>query len=100
MDPQVRTPDGHAYDVVFVGTTKGKVLKMVVTADPRSGKAASATSLPSVLAEEMQLFPADTPVERLQVSWSSLENYRVFNCSSCALRFYSFNKLKLPKENL
>ena len=34
VDSQVQTPDGHAFDVVYVGTTKGTILKIVNTADP------------------------------------------------------------------
>ncbi len=67
VDPQVRTSDGHAYDVLFVGTTRGRVLKIANTVDP-SKKASSPT-----LVEEMIVFPSDTPIEGLKIVHNSLE---------------------------
>ena len=39
VDPQVRTSDGRTSDVLFVGTTEGRILKIVNTADPTNYRA-------------------------------------------------------------
>lgn len=62
VDSQVRTPDGQAFDVIYVGTTKGRVLKIVNTADPNGGLAQR-----PVFIEELILYPASVPVDKLKV---------------------------------
>ena len=57
---QVATPDGQAYDVLFVGTTDGRVLKIVNTADP-SNHRASGENVPT-LVEEIVIFEPGTKV--------------------------------------
>jgi len=70
VDSQVRSPDGRAHDVVFVGTTRGRVLKLVNTADP----AVSLSSSPApTLVEEIVVFRSDVPVETLAVVTNSME---------------------------
>jgi hypothetical protein len=39
VDAQVRTSDGRTNDVLFVGTTDGRILKIVNTADPTNLRA-------------------------------------------------------------
>ena len=39
VDAQVRTSDGRTNDVLFVGTTDGRILKIVNTADPTNFRA-------------------------------------------------------------
>ena len=63
VDSQVRTPSGHTFDVLYVGTTKGRVLKLVNTADPNGGDVAQRP----VFIEEMQLYPSSTPIDKLKV---------------------------------
>ncbi len=36
VDPGVRSPAGQAFDVLFVGTTRGKVIKFVSATDPNA----------------------------------------------------------------
>lgn len=62
VDAQVRTPDGHSFDVIFVGTTKGRILKIVNTADPNGG-----LSQRPVFIEEMVVFPTSVPIDKLKV---------------------------------
>ena len=62
VDSQVRTPDGQAFDVIYVGTTKGRVLKIVNTADPNGGLAQR-----PVFIEELILYPSSVPVDKLKV---------------------------------
>ena len=63
---QVATPDGQAYDVLFVGTTDGRVLKIVNTADP-SNHRASGQNRPT-LVEEIVIFKPGTKVRYMQYS--------------------------------
>ena len=44
VDPQIKTPSGETYDVLFIGTDHGEVLKMVNT------------GVETVVVEELQLF--------------------------------------------
>merc|ERR1712156_1184350 len=64
VDPGVKTPgDDNAdqYDVLYVGTTKGKVFK-VISSHSVFGKYPR-----PVIAEEIQVFPYHVPVKNLQV---------------------------------
>jgi len=62
VDSQVQTPDGHAFDVVYVGTTKGTILKIVNTADPNGDLAQR-----PVFIEELSVFPNQEAVDKLKV---------------------------------
>ena len=50
VDPQVGTTEGKTYDVIFVGTTKGRVIKTInaQSADSREG-------VKTVVIEELQV---------------------------------------------
>ena len=64
VDPGVKTPgDDNAdqYDVLYVGTTKGKVLK-VISSHSKFGKHRK-----PVIAEEIQVFPYHIAVNNIQV---------------------------------
>ena len=63
VDSQVRTPSGHTFDVLYVGTTKGRILKIVNTADPNGGDLAQRP----VFIEEIQLYPSSTTLDKLKV---------------------------------
>lgn len=55
VDPQVPTPYGESYDILFVGTTRGQVLKII-----------TAKSEP-VIIEDIQVFPHSVAVTNVQV---------------------------------
>ncbi|XP_034246839.1 semaphorin-1A-like [Thrips palmi] len=61
VDPQVRAPDNKAYDVLFIGTDDGKVIKALNTAAPRNN------TVETVVVEEIQVLPAGVPVKNLHV---------------------------------
>lgn len=53
VDPQVRTPAGDIYDVLYVGTTKGRVLKFI---SAKNSNAINDSSNPKpILIEEIQV---------------------------------------------
>uniref|UniRef100_A0A8D8ZYR5 Semaphorin-1A n=4 Tax=Cacopsylla melanoneura TaxID=428564 RepID=A0A8D8ZYR5_9HEMI len=62
VDPQIKTPSGKLYDVIFIGTDDGKVLKAVnaVSAD-------SPEKVSSVLIEELEVFSTRAPVVNLKI---------------------------------
>ncbi|KAF4531834.1 hypothetical protein B566_EDAN000860 [Ephemera danica] len=62
VDSQVRTPDGKAYDVLFIGTDNGKVIKTV-----NGGSFDSISNVIPVVIEEIQVFPPHIPVKNLYV---------------------------------
>ena len=62
VDPQVVATDGKAFDVVFVGTTNGRVLKVV-----NAKSADSRDDVRSVVVEELQIFAPDTVVKEIRV---------------------------------
>lgn len=67
VDPQVRTPDGRAYDVLFIGTDDGKIVKAVNTASFDSDN-----SVQTVVLEEIQMLPLGFPVKNLEVVQGNL----------------------------
>ena len=66
VDPQVRTPSGAFYDVMFVGSTRGKILKIVSAFEERDAGKRFAKRKP-VIVEEIQVFPNHVPVRNVQV---------------------------------
>ena len=70
VDPEVRTPvDGKTYDIMYVGTTRGKVLKVISVEDDRKfdlNKGQTSARKPVVI-EEMQVFPYHVSVANVQV---------------------------------
>ena len=63
VDSQVNTPDGQSYDVLFVGTTKGRILKIVNIAGPVQSFLASKP----VFIEEMLIFPPEVTIGKLKI---------------------------------
>lgn len=64
VDEGVKTPgdvNADEYDVLYVGTTKGKVLKVI------SARSAITKASKAVVAEEIQVFPYHVSVTNLQV---------------------------------
>ncbi|XP_059082313.1 semaphorin-1A-like [Tigriopus californicus] len=59
VDPQVSTPYGESYDVLFVGTTRGQVLKIITAKDLRKTE--------PVIIEDIQVFPHSIAVTNVQV---------------------------------
>ncbi|TRY76741.1 hypothetical protein TCAL_04038 [Tigriopus californicus] len=51
IDPQIKTTDGRAFDVIFVGTTNGRVLKVI-----NAQSAFSRTKVETIIIEELQVF--------------------------------------------
>lgn len=62
VDAQVRTPDGKSYDVLFIGTDDGKVIKAVNTKS-----ADSYQEVDPFIIEEISVFPSHIAVTSLQV---------------------------------
>ncbi len=80
VDPQVRSPDGRSHDVLFVGTTAGRILKIVNTAGPndqddwKADSNRNAATAPPTLVEEIVAFRSDVTIESLKVVRNSLES--------------------------
>ncbi len=62
VDPQVRTTSGDAYDIIFIGTSGGRVIKAL-----NARAAESRLGVHTVVVEELQVFPAGTIVRDLRV---------------------------------
>lgn len=67
VDPQVRTPGGKAYDVLFIGTDSGKILKTV-----NAESADTIDRVSPVVIEDIQVFPSNVPIRNLKVVRDSL----------------------------
>jgi len=65
IDPQVQTIDGVRYDVVFVGTDKGQVLKIV---NLNQNTDAVNTAQHPIMIEELQVLKFGDPVLNLMIS--------------------------------
>lgn len=62
VDPQVKTPGGKAYDVLFIGTDNGKVIKAV-----NADAADTVSRVSPVVIEEMQVFASHIRVRNVRV---------------------------------
>ncbi|XP_025829100.1 semaphorin-1A [Agrilus planipennis] len=72
VDPQIRVPGGKTYDVLFIGTDNGKVIKAVnaLSADTKEG-------VRPVVIEEIQVFPVHAAVRGIQVLHSDKDDGRL-----------------------
>ncbi|KAG1681096.1 Semaphorin-1A [Nymphon striatum] len=68
VDPQVKAPDGRTYDVLFIGTDNGRVLKAINAQSPDS-----ATEVTPVIIEEIEVFNRNVAITNLQVFRSSTD---------------------------
>ncbi|XP_038106044.1 semaphorin-1A isoform X2 [Culex quinquefasciatus] len=62
VDSQIKTPGGKTYDVIFVGTDHGKIIKTVNAESADSSKKVS-----SVVIEEIDALPTSEPVRSLEI---------------------------------
>ncbi|CAH1640347.1 unnamed protein product [Spodoptera littoralis] len=76
VDPQVKTPGGKAYDVLFIGTDNGKIIKAINAVSYDSNKRA----VPVVI-EELQAFAAGSPVRALRVARAGRDAARLIAVS-------------------
>uniref|UniRef100_A0A8D8PZV1 Semaphorin-1A n=1 Tax=Cacopsylla melanoneura TaxID=428564 RepID=A0A8D8PZV1_9HEMI len=70
VDPQVRALSGTTYDVIFVGTEDGKVVKIVNVASGGVG-----TQTRALVIEELQVLPPGTPVQSLSIVRTVSQNH-------------------------
>ena len=63
VDPQVLTTAGKAYDMIFIGTTDGQILRITNVNSPNSKGVVQ-----SILIEELQLFPSNTIIKQLEIT--------------------------------
>lgn len=76
VDANVRAPaDDKTYDVMYLGTTKGKVLKVINVETGFNIKEGVSKRKPVVI-EEMQVFPYHVPVANVQVVQPKNSNYK------------------------
>uniref|UniRef100_A0A182NGR5 Semaphorin-1A n=1 Tax=Anopheles dirus TaxID=7168 RepID=A0A182NGR5_9DIPT len=62
VDPQIKTPGGKTYDVIFVGTDHGKILKTVNAESADSNK-----KVTSVVIEEIDALQTNEPIRTLEI---------------------------------
>ena len=61
------TPSGQPFDVLFVGTNQGKILKIVNTADAEGGGGRQELPNKPVFVEEIVAFPKSVTIRKLEV---------------------------------
>ncbi|VVD05526.1 unnamed protein product, partial [Leptidea sinapis] len=76
VDPQVKTPGGKAYDVLFIGTDNGKIIKAINAVSYDTNKRAA-----PVVIEELQAFGAGSPVRALRVARAGRDAARLIAVS-------------------
>ncbi|CRK93680.1 CLUMA_CG007209, isoform A [Clunio marinus] len=62
VDPQIKTPGGKTYDVIFVGTDHGKVLKTI-----NAASADDSSKVSSVVIEELDVLAKPEPIRNLKI---------------------------------
>lgn len=63
VDPQILTTAGKAYDLIFIGTTDGRILKVTNVKSPYSKG-----GIQSIVIEELQLFSSNTTIKQLEIT--------------------------------
>ena len=63
VDPQVETMNGKSYDVVFIGTDDGHVLKLI-----NAGSGDSLSENKPIVVSEQQVLPLGTRIKELKIS--------------------------------
>lgn len=66
VDPQVETLNGKSYDVVFIGTDSGHVLKLI-----NAGSGDSLSENKPIVVSEQQVLPLGTRIKELKISRST-----------------------------
>lgn len=66
VDPQVETLNGKSYDVVFIGTDNGNVLKLI-----NAGSADSHSDNKPIVVSEQQVLPLGIRIKELKISRST-----------------------------
>uniref|UniRef100_A0A1B6EFF5 Semaphorin-1A n=1 Tax=Clastoptera arizonana TaxID=38151 RepID=A0A1B6EFF5_9HEMI len=72
VDPQIKTPGGKTYDVLFIGTDNGYILKTV-----NADSADTIERVSPVVIEEIQVFPLNVSVRSLKVARTDNEEGRL-----------------------
>lgn len=67
VDPQIKTPSGESYDVIYAGSTDGKVLKIVSVFEEKHVDDKLVIAHKPVIVEEVLAFPNHIPVRNLHV---------------------------------
>ena len=67
MDPQVGTTEGKTFDVIFVGTSRGRVIKAI-----NAQSSDSRNTVDTVVIEELQVFDSEIAVKSLKVMGGGL----------------------------
>ena len=62
VDPQVRTADGKTYDILIIGTDKGKVIRAINTESYDS-----INKVRPVIIEEIKVFETEAAITNLRV---------------------------------
>lgn len=67
VDPQIETVSGKTFDVLFVGTDDGRVMKVINSASAAPGGHQYHNKVIPVIIEEMTVFPSRAPITNLLV---------------------------------
>lgn len=94
VDPQVEALDGKKYDVIYVGTDDGRVIKFI------NNKAPDTNTVETVVISEVQVLPRGTQVTDLQISKSTNQIIVVGSGRIVTMSMYHCNQLKLCRNCL
>lgn len=67
VDPQIETVSGKTFDVLFIGTDDGRVMKVINSASAAPGGHQYHNKVMPVIIEEITVFPSRAPVTNLLV---------------------------------
>lgn len=86
VDAQIKGLDGHRYDVIFVGTDDGRVIKIVSAANETNGE--------PIIVTETQALPAGQKVRELTVSHRSQSLIVVADGQIVSIPLYHCKKIQ------
>ena len=99
VDPQVGTTEGKTFDIIFVGTPRGRVIKAI------NAQAADASSgVETIVIEELQIFDPNVIIRELKVMGGGLAGRkslgRIAVMSDLEVRSLAVQRLVSPKLNI
>lgn len=94
VDPQVPALDGKKYDVIFVGTDDGRVLKII------NHRAPDSNAVETVVTSDIQVLPHGTRVTDLRLSPTTNQIVVVGNGRIVTVPMYHCKQMKLCRQCL
>lgn len=95
IDKQIKTLDGNIYDIIFVGTDDGKVIKFinVINDDIKNTTTTNVPELQTIILSEVQALPIGMPIKELTINKKSNQLIVIGNGHIISIPLYECNRI-------